>query len=161
MPTQDFGRFLLLHSRDTWPPLLLQVSLLLTMITSDFWDQQPIAEQAHVVYWNITETNGGTSTENRWVYTRSPFGQFYVNKLPFGISSTPELYQHRVSQILARLEGVLCYIDNILIFGVTPAEHGTRLTAVLTRLAVARVTLNKDKCELYWNNICFLGHLID
>ena len=50
MPTRDFGRFLLLHSRDTWPPLLLQVSLLLTMITSDFWDQQPIAEQAHVVY---------------------------------------------------------------------------------------------------------------
>ena len=83
------------------------------------------------------------------MYKRSPFGQFYVNKLPFGISSTPELYQHRVSQILARLEGVLCYIDNILIFSVTPAERETRLTAVLTRLAVARVTLNKDKCELY------------
>ena len=66
-----------------------------------------------------------------------------------------------MSQILAGLEGVLCHIDDVLIFGATPAEHETRLTAVLTLLAAAGVTLNKDKCEFYRNNIRFLGHLID
>ena len=91
----------------------------------------------------------------------TPFGRFCFNKLPFGISSAPELYQRRMSQILAGLEGVLCHIDDVLIFGATPAEHETRLTAVLTLLAAAGVTLNKDKCEFYRNNIRFLGHLID
>lgn len=38
----------------------------------------------------------------------TPFGRFHFNKLPFGISCTPELLQRRMNQMLEGLEGVMC-----------------------------------------------------
>ena len=46
----------------------------------------------------------------------TPFGRYCFNKLPFGISSAPEHFQKRMSVILEGLNGVLCLIDDILIF---------------------------------------------
>ena len=48
-----------------------------------------------------------------------PFGTFCLYKLPFGISSAPEHFQKRMSQILSGLEGVVCQMDDILVFGST------------------------------------------
>ena len=47
----------------------------------------------------------------------TPFGRFCFNKLPFGISSAPEHFQKRMSGILANLEGVVCQMDDVLVFG--------------------------------------------
>lgn len=91
----------------------------------------------------------------------TPFGRYFFSKLPFGISSAPELYQRRMSQILDGLPGVLCHIDDVLIFGNTSAEHNTRLDAALRRLEAAGVTLNADKCKFHQSSIKFLGHIID
>ena len=48
----------------------------------------------------------------------TPFGHFCFNKLPFGISSTPEHFQKRMSNILNGLDGVVCQMDDVLVFGV-------------------------------------------
>ena len=45
------------------------------------------------------------------------FGRFWFNKLPFGICSAPECFQRRMSDMLASEEGVLCHMDDVLIFG--------------------------------------------
>ena len=75
----------------------------------------------------------------------TPFGRFYFNRLPFGITSAPEYFQKRISDILAGLEGVVCMIDDVLIHGSTQDEHDRRLIAVLERLNQAKVTLNQAK----------------
>ncbi|KAI4890341.1 hypothetical protein NFI96_013731, partial [Prochilodus magdalenae] len=49
----------------------------------------------------------------------------------------PEQYQKRMSRILEGLDGVLCQMDNFLVFGDTQAQHDTRLSAVLERLQEA------------------------
>lgn len=90
----------------------------------------------------------------------TPFGRFCFNKLPFGISSAPEIYQKRMSQILEGLPGVLCLIDDILIFGQNQEEHDARLQSVLKRLQ-GKVTLNPEKCVFSQRSVKFLGHLID
>ena len=110
---------------------------------SGFW-QIPLAEESRPLTTFIT-----------------PFGRYCFNKLPFGISSAPELFQKRMSQILEGLPGVLCLIDDIIIFGKTQAEHDERLIATLKRLQTSRVTLNSEKCEFNKTSIKFLGHLID
>ena len=46
----------------------------------------------------------------------TPFGRYYFNKLPFGISSAPELFQKRMSTILSELKGVLYWMHDILVF---------------------------------------------
>ena len=91
----------------------------------------------------------------------TPFGRFCFNRLPFGITSAPEHFQRRMSEILSGLEGVVCLVDDILICGKTQAEHDERLIAVLTRLSEAGLTLKKEKCELNRTSIKFLGQLVD
>lgn len=53
----------------------------------------------------------------------TPFGRFCYNKLPFGITSAPEHFQRRMNNILEGLPGVVCHIDDILIFGKDQQEH--------------------------------------
>ena len=50
-----------------------------------------------------------------------------------------------MNDILEGLEGLLCLIDDKLVFGKDQAEHDSRLHAVLKCLCNANVTLN-DKC---------------
>ena len=91
----------------------------------------------------------------------TPFGRYQFNKLPFGISSPPELFQRRMSRILDGLEGVVCLIDDILVFGKSQEEHNAWLQAVFKRLEEANVTLNGAKCEFNKSSIMFLGHVVD
>ena len=55
----------------------------------------------------------------------TPFGRFHFNKLPFGISCAPELFQRRMNQMLEGLEGVVCLVDDVLVFGSNREEHDT------------------------------------
>ncbi len=74
-------------------------------------------------YWKIP-----LAKESRPLTTFiSPFGWYCFNKLPFGISSAPELFQRRMNAILEGLEGVTCLIDDILVYGKNSKEHDERL----------------------------------
>ena len=75
----------------------------------------------------------------------TPFGRYHFNRLPFAITSAPEHFQRRMSALLRDFEGVICLIDDILIYGNTQEEHDERLLAVLNRLEEAGLTLNRDK----------------
>ncbi|XP_025999271.1 uncharacterized protein K02A2.6-like [Astatotilapia calliptera] len=90
----------------------------------------------------------------------TPFGRYCYNRLCFGISSAPEHFQKRMARILEGLEGVLCQMDDVLIWGTSQAEHDERLRKALVRLQEAGVTLN-DKCEFSKNRIKFLGQVIE
>ena len=91
----------------------------------------------------------------------TPYGRYCFNRLPFGISSAPEFFQKRMSEILRGCEGVMGLIDDVLVHGRTEEEHHKRLIAVLEKLKTEGVTLNKDKCIFYTNVIHFLGQRVD
>ena len=110
---------------------------------SGFW-QIPLSEQSRPLTTFIT-----------------PFGRYQFNKLPFGISCALELFQRRMNQIFEGLEGFVCLMDDVLVFGTDQEEHDRHLKAVLQRLERAGATLNRDKCEFSKDSIKFLGHVID
>ena len=91
----------------------------------------------------------------------TPYGRYCFNKLPFGISSAPEYFQRCMMEILAGQEGVLCHIDDVIIFGKDKQEHDNRLHAALRKIQAAGVTLNSDKCEFNKSQLLFLGHIIN
>ena len=80
-------------------------------------------------------------------------------RLPFGISSVPEFFQREMSNILQNIDGVICYMDDVLIFGPNEEEYDKRVFAVLQSLKDAGVTLN-EKCEFSVTSIKYLGHVI-
>uniref|UniRef100_A0A1A7X3E1 Gypsy retrotransposon integrase-like protein 1 n=1 Tax=Iconisemion striatum TaxID=60296 RepID=A0A1A7X3E1_9TELE len=89
----------------------------------------------------------------------TPLGRYYFNRLPFGIASAPEHFQRRMSVILNGLPGVVCHMDDILIWG-QDQQDDTRLHIVLSKLQAAGVTLNLDKCDLSKQEVKFLGHVL-
>ena len=91
----------------------------------------------------------------------TPVGRYCFNKLPFGIASAPEHFQRRMSFILEGLDGVLCQIDDVLVFGRDKEEHDQRLHTTLTKIEASGATLNPQKCEFSKTSLKFLGHISD
>ena len=50
-------------------------------------------------------------------------GLYRYKRLPFGISSAPAVFQRAMDTILQGLEGVVCYIDDVLVTGKTTEQH--------------------------------------
>lgn len=88
-------------------------------------------------------------------------GLFRYNRLCFGISSAPGIFQRVVEQLLRGVTGVLCYLDDILITGSNEAEHRARLLEVLTILNNAGFKLRLDKCSFRTPEVSYLGYKID
>ena len=64
-----------------------------------------------------------------------------------------------VTEVTGGLEGVLCHMDDILVWGQTQDEHDLRLHAVLEKAQKVGITVNMDKCELRRHTVRFLGHI--
>ena len=90
----------------------------------------------------------------------TPWGRFQFRRLPFGLSSAPEIFQRSMEKILDGLEGVVCMMDDVLVFGTDADEHWCRLRLVLERIQNSGMTLKKEKCEFGVTEIKFLGHII-
>ena len=89
----------------------------------------------------------------------TPFGRYCFKRLPFGISSGSEIFHRMMSQLLSHIPGVICDIDDVLIFAPDQNEHDRRLRLVLETLEKAGITLN-EKCQFSVKSIKFLGHIV-
>lgn len=76
----------------------------------------------------------------------------------FGISCAPELFQKVMESIVAGLDGVVVYLDDIMVTGRTQQEHDERLAQVMARLRQFDILLNEDKCVFNATRLEFLGH---
>ena len=88
-------------------------------------------------------------------------GLFRYNRLPFGVSSAPAIFQRTIETLMQGLKGVATYLDDILITGATTEEHLYNLNLVLERLAAANLRVNREKCFFLQPRLVYLGHTID
>ena len=73
----------------------------------------------------------------------------------------PLIFQKQMSAILEGLPGVLCHLDDVLVFGKDCQDHDAHLQAVLEQIRSAGITLNHQKCEFGKTTLTFLGHVIN
>jgi len=66
-----------------------------------------------------------------------------------------------MNKIPSGMLGILCHMDDILIFSSTQEEHDDKLYQVLQKLQACGVTLNKQNCEYSKKGLSFLGHTVD
>ncbi|KAJ2953009.1 hypothetical protein O0L34_g7390 [Tuta absoluta] len=88
-------------------------------------------------------------------------GLFKYTRLVFGLASAPALFQRAIESVLAGLEGVIVFLDDILVTGKDKQQHLDRLSAVLKRLDDAGLTVQRSKCEFMKSEVSYLGHVID
>lgn len=88
------------------------------------------------------------------------FGRFCLDRPPFRITSAPEHFQKRTSQVLEGSEGSLYQMD-ILVYGKSVEEHNEHLEATLHKLQEANFTLNEEKCEFSKLSVVFVGSVMN
>src|SRR5205809_549299 len=80
-----------------------------------------------------------------------------MKRLPFGITSATAIFQKTVSNLLQNIEGVIVYLDDILIHSSSMEKHLEILKATLKKLHESGFKLNESKCLLGQTSITFLG----
>lgn len=89
----------------------------------------------------------------------TPWGLFRYRRVCFGLASAPAAFQRMMTAMLEGAEGVLIYLDDVLIFGSSKEEHDRRVDRVLRLIRAAEMTLNA-KCVLGVNEVDFVGFTI-
>lgn len=87
-------------------------------------------------------------------------GRFCFKRLPFGITSAPEIFQRLMSNLLKGLEGTVVVMDDILVYGADQEEHDQCLDAVLRTIRASGLKLNRSKCHFRKTELQFFGHII-
>ena len=93
---------------------------------------------------------------------RTQYGHFEYWVMPFGLSNAPAVFQHMINDIFRDMldNGLIVYLDDLLIYSKTMEEHQRILQEVLHRLRKARLFAKLEKCEFYRTSIEFLGFIV-
>ena len=86
-------------------------------------------------------------------------GLYRYQILPYSIASTPVIFQQIIEQVLAGIDEVVVFLDDILVTGRNTEEHLHRLTEVLTQLQAMGLRLKK-KCAFLLDKVDYLGYSI-
>ncbi|KAL2095791.1 hypothetical protein ACEWY4_007939 [Coilia grayii] len=87
-------------------------------------------------------------------------GLFQYTRLPFGVSSACAIFQRAMEGLLAGIDHVVVYLDDILLTGVSEDQHLRTLDLVLSRLEEAGLRLKRSKCVFMAPEVEYLGHKI-
>ena len=90
----------------------------------------------------------------------TPVGRFAFCRLPFGITSAPEIFQRKMTELLSGLEGVEVIMDDVLVHGTSLEEHDQRLAKVMEVIKRSGLRLNKDKCRFRQTEVVYFGHRV-
>lgn len=96
---------------------------------------------------------------SEYLVISTPWGRYRYLRMPFGISSAPEVFSQVMTSTLENIDNCEVAMDDIFLY----AESKEKLRKI-TKLAEKRLfgagfTLNKNKCEYEKKRVKFLGHI--
>lgn len=98
---------------------------------------------------------------NQYVTINTQWGLYTYNHLPFGVSSSPAIFQRVMEGILQDIPHCCVFLDDILLSRPSKAEHLETLAEVLQWLENIGLRLKRQKCTLLQDKVNYLGHIID
>ena len=89
-------------------------------------------------------------------------GLYEFTRMPFGLCNAPATFMRLMDKAFGdqTFQSVLIYLDDILVFGSTVDETMQRLDMVLTRLRNLNLKVKPEKCQFFYKQLRFLGHLV-
>jgi len=91
----------------------------------------------------------------------TPFGLFEFPVMCFGLRNAAQTFQRLVNSILAGLDFVFAYVDDVLIALVSAEQHVEHVRTVLGRFEEFGININPAKCVFAADSLTFLGHVVD
>jgi len=89
-------------------------------------------------------------------------GKFEFLRMPFGLKTAPSIFQRFVNNMLGNARGQFAdaYIDDIIIYSNSWAEHLNHIRDILHKIRKAGMTANVEKCVFGKTSIKYLGFII-
>lgn len=87
-------------------------------------------------------------------------GVYRFRRLMFGIKSAPELFQREMESVFRGIEGLIVYMDDLLLHGETEEAHDRTLEEVMKRIAEMKLKINEQKSVFGVSELSFLGYHI-
>ena len=110
-------------------------------------------------YWQVEIEE---ESKQYTAFTCGPLGFFECNRMPFGATNAPATFQRLMESCLGDLNLNWCiiYLDDVVVYAPSVAEHLKRLEAVFQKLKEAGLKLKPSKCQLFKKSISYLGHVV-
>ncbi|KAK3510507.1 hypothetical protein QTP70_009142 [Hemibagrus guttatus] len=102
--------------------------------------------------YNLIRIREGDEWKTAFV---TPTGHYEYLVMPYGLVNAPSVFQDFMH------ESVLVYIDDILIYSWSMADHRRHVAEVLQHLRDYRLFLKAEKCVFHQSSVQFLGYIID
>ena len=107
-------------------------------------------------YWQIRVHDN--SQEKTVFATHQGLYEFRV--MPFGVMNAPAVFQRLMQGVLSGLQFISVYLDDVIVYSETLAEHVSHLRIVFKCLRTAGLKLNPAKCRFVCDEVEYIGHLI-
>ena len=90
-----------------------------------------------------------------------PWGKYSYKRLPMGVAGSPDIFQAKMLELMAALEFVRTYLDDLLCITKGSLEdHLEKLRLVLTRLQDAGLKVNAKKSNFCAHETEYLGYIL-
>jgi hypothetical protein len=93
---------------------------------------------------------------------RYRYGLYEFLVMPFGLTNALATFQDMMNHIFRDIldQGVIAYIDDVLIYAETEEKHDELVKEVLKRLEENGLVISPEKCVWARNRVEFLGYII-
>ncbi|KAK3510406.1 hypothetical protein QTP70_005898 [Hemibagrus guttatus] len=110
--------------------------------------------------YNLIRIREGDEWKTAFV---TPTGHYEYLVMPYGLANAPSVFQDFMHEVLRDFlhRFVLVYIDDILIYSRSMADHQRHVMEVLRRLRSHHLFLKAEKCLFHQPSVQFLGYVID
>ncbi len=88
----------------------------------------------------------------------TPFGLFKFLRMTFGLRNAGNTFQRLMDRILAGLNFVFVYLDDVIIGSGSMSEHLQHVRILFQRLQAVGLVINREKCVFGVPEVDFLGH---
>ncbi|KAL4033204.1 hypothetical protein IC575_006290 [Cucumis melo] len=93
---------------------------------------------------------------------RSRYRHYQFIVMSFGLTNAPAVFMDLMNTVFKDFldSFVIVFIDDILIYSKTEAEHEEHLHQVLETLRANKLYAKFSKCEIWLKKVTFLGHVV-
>ncbi|KAJ0556179.1 putative nucleotidyltransferase, Ribonuclease H [Helianthus annuus] len=94
---------------------------------------------------------------------RTRYGHYEFVVMPFGLTNAPAVFMFLINRVCKPFldRFIIVFIDDILVYSKSKAEHAQHLRLVLELLQGNRLYAKFSKCEFWLEEVQFLGHIVN
>ena len=97
----------------------------------------------------------------QYVTINTHLGLYRYTRLPFGVASSPAIFQKIMDSVMSGLQGVGGILDDLIITGSNDERHLSNLESALERMSGMGIKLKKEKCVFMKPTVEYFAFVVD